>query len=86
MTPPKDGKLLWHLTPLKNLESIFQNGLLSRKKLAEMKENFLDVADHDILDSRSKFGLEHYIPFHFMQKTPFAGGVMKKHKDEEFIY
>lgn len=86
MTPPKDGKLLWHLTPLTNLESIFQNGLLSRKKLAEMKEDFIDIADHEILDCRSKFGLEHYIPFHFMQKTPFAGIVMKKNSDEEFVY
>lgn len=80
----KDGKLLWHLTALANIESIFQNGLLCRKKLITM--SFVDIADKDILDSRARFGLENYIPFHFMQKTPFAGRVMKDNKDKEFIY
>jgi hypothetical protein len=83
-TAPKDGKLLWHLTSLNNIESIFKNGLLSRKKLDA--ENFTDIADTEILESRTKFGLEHYIPFHFMQKTPFAGIVMKKNSDKEFVY
>lgn len=85
MTPPKDGKLLWHLTALENLESIFANGLLSRKKLDGLK-GFVDIANREILDCRSKFGLEHYIPFHFMQLTPFAGGVMKEHTDKKFVY
>lgn len=84
MTPPRDGKLLWHLTALENLESIFQNGLLSRKKLNEI--SFTDIANPAILDCRSRFGLEHYIPFHFMQKTPFAGGVMKDHNEKAFVY
>ena len=81
----RDGKLLWHLTALVNIESIFQNGLLCRKKLLATMP-FIDVADKDILDSRARFGLENYIPFHFMQRTPFAGRVIKDHKDKEFIY
>lgn len=84
MTAPKDGKLLWHLTCLDNIESIFEHGLLSRKELED--KNFVDVANHDILDKRARFGLEHYIPFHFFQKTPFAGDVMNKNIDKEFIY
>lgn len=84
MPPPKDGKLLWHLTCLDNIESIFVHGLLSRKELEN--KNFVDVANPDILEKRARFGLEHYIPFHFFQKTPFAGDVMKKNVDKEFIY
>lgn len=84
MQPPKDGKLLWHLTCLDNIESIFEYGLLSRKELENKK--FVDVANPDILEKRARFGLEHYIPFHFFQKTPFAGDVMTKNADKEFIY
>ena len=80
----ENGKLLWHLTALENIESIFKNGLSCRKKL--ISKSFVDIADTNILESRAKFGLENYIPFHFMQKTPFAGKVMKDNKDTEFIY
>ena len=75
----ENGKLLWHLTALENIESIFKNGLSCRKKL--ISKSFVDIADTNILESRAKFGLENYIPFHFMQKTPFAGKVMKDNKD-----
>ena len=80
----ENGKLLWHLTALENIESIFKNGLSCRKKL--ISKSFVDIAHTNILESRAKFGLENYIPFHFMQKTPFAGKVMKDNKDTEFIY
>ena len=37
----QNGKLLYHLTALNNLESIIQNGLMSRDALTEKKENFI---------------------------------------------
>lgn len=84
MKPPKDGKLLYHLTCIDNLESIFKFGLLSRKSLED--KDFVDVANNEILEQRSKFALEHYIPFHFFYKTPFAGAVMKSNPKKEFVY
>lgn len=45
----KDGKLLYHLTKLKNLESIIQNGLLSREAVLKKRLLFQDVADKEII-------------------------------------
>ena len=41
----KEGKLLYHLTELKNLESIIDFGLVPRKILRENTVTFGDVAD-----------------------------------------
>lgn len=79
----KDGKLLYHLTPLENLESIFQNGLQSRAALA--KGGFDDVADSEILDSREYHGLEKYVPFHFYARSPFDYGVQRTYPQKDFV-
>lgn len=80
---PKNGKLLYHLTALDNLESIIDNGLKPRKKI---DFSIVDVADPEILQSREKFGLEEHTPFHFFSSTPFAGAAQLSQKDKEFIY
>ena len=49
---PKEGKLLYHLTALENIESIFKNGLLPRNKI---KSHFTNVADDRILEERNHF-------------------------------
>ena len=54
----KYGKLLYHLTKLSNLDSIIENGLVSRKILEDKAVTFADVADHDIMDKRKRFGLD----------------------------
>ena len=59
----KDGKLLYQLTALHNLDSIFQYSLLSRASLAA--GSCEDVADGEILTSCHQHGLEHYVPVHF---------------------
>ena len=61
----KDGKLLYHLTKLSNLDSIIQNGLMSRRDLECKGLLFEDVADPEILVKRNCYGLDRYIPFHF---------------------
>lgn len=83
MTRDKDGKLLYHLTALENLESIFQHGLQPRAALTGY--NFNDVADAEILNSRETHGLEAYVPFHFFAKNPFDYGVQRSRPDQSLI-
>lgn len=80
---PKDGKLLYHLTALENLESIIDNGLKPRKKI---DFSIIDIADPEILQCREKFGLEEHTPFHFFCSTPFAGAAQLSQNEKEFIY
>lgn len=80
---PKDGKLLYHLTAIENLKSIIKNDLLPRNRL---NEGFKNVADPDILESRKKFDLAKFTPFHFFSSTPFAGSAQKANSNIEFIY
>jgi len=79
----KGGKLLYHLTALDNMESIFQNGLQPRAALKT--GGFQDVADDAILDGRHEHGLEQYVPFHFYAKNPFDYGVQRSRSDEDFV-
>lgn len=81
MVDIRSQKLLYHLTALSNLESILKNGLLPRSDLEEFK----DVADHEILSSRTKLGLENFVPFHFFSRNPFDGRVQADHREERFI-
>lgn len=79
----RDGKLLYHLTALANLESIFQNGLQSRAALTA--GNFEDVADGEIINSREQHNLDQYVPFHFFAKSPFEYGVQRAHPNQDFV-
>lgn len=81
MSSIKNGKLFYHLTDVDNLESIFQNGLLSRSNLNE----FSDVADSEIIDSRRQLQLEQYVPFHFYAGSPFDGRVQLDNRDKSFV-
>lgn len=78
----KDGKLLYHLTSVSNLESIISLGLLSRNNV----KYFDDVADQEIIDFRRENNLNDLVPFHFFAKNPFDGRVMKDNPHKEFIY
>ena len=80
------GKLLYHLTELKNMENILRYGLLSRDRLFEKKLKFKDVASQEILSFRSKRGLNRYVPFHFFSGNPFDGRVQKSYINDEFVY
>ncbi len=82
-TPVKDGKLLYHLTSIDNLEGIFKNGLLPRSNL---NKNFDDIANQDIIDKRNEFKINDYVPFHLFCKNPFDGAVQKKYKNKSFVY
>lgn len=82
----QEGKLLYHLTDIANVENIIENGLLSRNSLETRGLVFTDVADQEILDFRRLHNLNSYVPFHFFAKNPFDGRVQKDNPDIEFVY
>lgn len=82
----RNKKLLYHLTALDNMNSIIHFGLMSRKKVIEMKITYNDVADHEILDKRELFGLDGYVPFHFRPYSAFDVAVKKSNPDTRFVY
>lgn len=82
----RDRKLLYHLTKLENIQSIIENGLLSRKKVLDKGCSFSDVADAEILDGRDEYDLDSYVPFHFHPYSAFDAAVKSKYDTHEFIY
>ena len=77
----KNGKLIYHLTSLSNLDSILDDGLLPRNQLWD----FTDVADSEIIECRREYSLDSYVPFHFFPMNPFDVRVQKANKGETFI-
>ncbi|HFI0235844.1 TPA: DarT ssDNA thymidine ADP-ribosyltransferase family protein [Streptococcus suis] len=80
----KDGKLLYHLTHIENLDSIIKYGLLSRKMACDLIA--MDVADSEILEERQFNRLDDFVLFHFYPNTAFDNAVRYKHGAENFIY
>ncbi len=74
-------QFLYHLTDIKNLDSIFKDGLKSRSNLRK----FSDVADPEIIKSRQGLKLEKYVPFHFFAKNPFDGRVHRNNPQKTFV-
>jgi hypothetical protein len=82
----KEGKLLYHLTRLSNLDSILEIGLVSRKLVKDNDVHFFDIADQEIISKRTELGLDEYTPFHFHPYSSFDVAVKSAYEDEEFIY
>ncbi|WP_413670716.1 DarT ssDNA thymidine ADP-ribosyltransferase family protein [Mucilaginibacter sp. Mucisp86] len=80
--PPQEGKLLYHLTSLYNVESIFRKGLIARNDL----NGFDDVAEPEIIDHREVMDLNGFVPFHFFAGTPFDGAVQNAYSDKDFVF
>lgn len=85
MTPIRDRKCIYHLTALDNLNSIIDNGLLSRKSLAQGNMSFADVADREIIEKRKSLNIVDCVPFHFHTYTDFDVCVQRQHS-EVFIF
>lgn len=85
-TPPKDGKLLYHLTTMDNIENIVKFGLLPRSELVKRKLAFDDTANPDILLRRKEQALDEYVPFHFFIKNPYDGAQFRNHPSTNFVY
>lgn len=86
MEDVKNGKLIYHLTELSNLDSILEHGLLSRKHMIEKELIFEDIADRKIISKRKQLGLDDYVPFHFHPYSSFDKAVKSTYSDSEFIY
>ncbi|MDI9208579.1 DUF4433 domain-containing protein [Clostridium butyricum] len=82
----KQGKLIYHLTKLENLDSILENGLLSRKTDKNNNMSFSDVADKTIIKKRKGLGLNKYVPFHFHPYSSFDVAVKNAFLEDELIY
>ena len=76
-------KLIYHLTALENMESIFRNGLLARTAI---KTTFIDIADQTIIEKRRELGILNCVPFHLFFQNPFDGRVQKDNMDKIFVY
>lgn len=81
MADIREQKLLYHLTALDNMPSIFLEGLKSRAQLS----NFADVADPEILAGRQQWGLENFVPFHWFAGNPFDGRVQIDNRNRRFV-
>lgn len=82
----KNGKFLYHLTSLDNLESIVIHGLLPRRIMLQEKSNFIDIADQEIVSKRQLYGLDRYTPFHFHPYSAFDVAVKNKYNAQRMIY
>lgn len=84
MAKVKEGKLLYHVTALENMESILTEGILSRVDVNNKRILQKDVADSEIIQKRKSLDILQYVPFHFFEKTPFTGTVFNNHTDTTF--
>ncbi|MDD2715659.1 MAG: DarT ssDNA thymidine ADP-ribosyltransferase family protein [Candidatus Wallbacteria bacterium] len=84
-TKIRNQKLLYHLTALKNLPAIAEHGLLPRSEVIRLGLKYCDIADQEIIQKRTAYKLDDFLPFHFFAKNPFQGAVIKAHPDTEFI-
>lgn len=83
----QEGKLIYHLTKIENLDSILENGLLCRNLVSSDLLNvdfFDDVADPTIIEKRNN--LVDYVPFHFHPYSSFDNAVKYKYGAENFVY
>lgn len=80
----RDKKLVYHLTAIDNLPSIWERGLLSRNELLRIGLAHTDVADSEILAGRAEHDLDSMVPFHFMARNPFDYKVLRQHPDVPF--
>ncbi|EPC4488748.1 TPA: DUF4433 domain-containing protein [Serratia liquefaciens] len=77
----QNQSFLYHLTCIDNLDNIISSGLRSR---ASLGNDFVDVADGEIIQGRGAQTLETMVPFHFFANNPFDGRVKNDHKDKIF--
>lgn len=82
----KNGKLIYHLTSIDNLESIVEYGLLPRSLVRRNRIGFDDIADPEIIDKREDLGLDEYIPFHFHPYSAFDVAVKNRYGAANMVY
>lgn len=85
MTLPSNGKLLYHLTHIKNIKGILQNGLMPRNQLND--SSFFNTANLDIIRGRENLSMNlgDFVPFHFFVKNPYDGAVCAEFGSENMV-
>lgn len=81
-----ENRYVYHITHIKNLESIIRYGLLSTNMQKSMGISHVNIANASIQETRSamevpcgKRGTIHdYVPFYFASRTPMLLGVINK--------
>lgn len=79
-------RYFFHMTDVRNLDSIIKNGLLCTNLKNEKRINHVNIANEDIQDRRAEmdvpcrcFGKVHdYVPFYFSSLNPMLLGVLNK--------
>lgn len=82
----KTNKLLFHLTKVDNFRSIVREGLLPRRVIEEKRIGFSNVADKRIIEKRTIFDLDCYVPFHFHPYSAFDVVVKNTYDAKRMIY
>lgn len=82
---PSEGKLLYHITHIDNMQSILNIGLISRNKLLENDNDFVDIADPEIIEKRNVNNLSNYVLFHFFTKNPFDCAICHEYGSENMV-
>lgn len=78
----RNQQFIYHLTSTENIPSIMRTGLLPR---GQLKTDFTDIADPEIIEGRRGGALEQFVPFHWFAKNPFDGRVHQDRPDEFFV-
>ncbi len=80
----RNKKFVYHLTPVANLPSIVEHGLLPRATLVTMGLVHVDVADEEILAGRGA-ALSKRVPFHFIARSPFDYAVFRRTPEHRYV-
>lgn len=87
-------RYFFHMTDIRNLESIIDNGLLSTNKKNELGIKHVNIANMSIQNRRAEMNVpcgnggkvHDYVPFYFSSLNPMLLGVLyKKNQDQPFI-
>ena len=82
----KTGHLIYHLTKVDNFDSIVRNGLLPRREIMNRRLSFDNIANMEIINKRSRLGLDMYTPFHFHPYSAFDVVVKSTYGAHRMMY
>lgn len=80
----KYEQYIYHITAVENIPNILTSGLQCRNDLKS--DDFNDVASHSILDKRAEYGLDKFVPFHWVYGSEFDYNIHETYDDTEFAY
>ena len=77
-------KNFYHLTDINNLDTILQDGILSRERIINnYSYDFIDLSNKDI--QRKRKDLHSYVPLFFADNTPLLYRILTNHDPETSV-